>query len=118
MKKEILKILIAASLISSIASIAFAADYGLGDLNQIIDRAKIILQAAGFIVAVIYIILGGYKIITAGGSKDEIETGRRYILYAVIGLAVILIAQALAKVACYIGTGNWSCATTTTSTTP
>jgi len=107
MKKEILKILITASLISSIASIAFAQ--GLGELTPIIERIKTLLQALGFIVAVIFIILGGYTIITAGGSTEKVETGRRWILYAIAGLAVILIAEALARVACYIGTGSWTC---------
>jgi len=110
MKKEISKIFITAGLICSIASIVFATDYGLGsDLNAAIDRIKKILQTAGFVVAVIFVIMGGYKIITAGGDVVAVETGKRWILYALVGLVVILLAEALARVACFIGTGNWTC---------
>jgi len=110
MKKEILKILIAASLISSIASIAFAqATTTLGELGPIINRIKTFLQALGAVLAIVFVILGGYRILMAGGAKEEVETGRRYILYAITGLALILVAEVLAKVACYIGTGNWTC---------
>jgi hypothetical protein len=108
MKKEILKILITAGIISSIASIVLAQGE-LGELGPIIDRIKRILQLLAFILTVIFIMLGGYTIITAGGSSEKVETGRRWILYAIVGLVVILIAEALAKLACYIGTGSWSC---------
>jgi type IV secretory pathway VirB2 component (pilin) len=109
MKKEILKILITAGIISSIASTVLAQQEELGELEPIIDRIKRILQLLAFIVAVIFIILGGYTIITAGGSTEKVETGKRWILYAIVGLVVILIAEALARLACYIGTGSWSC---------
>jgi cytochrome bd-type quinol oxidase subunit 2 len=108
MKKEILKILITAGIISSIASTVLAQGE-LGELGPIIDRIKRILQLLAFIVAVIFIMLGGYTIITAGGSTEKVETGKRWILYAIVGLVVILIAEALARLACYIGTGSWSC---------
>jgi hypothetical protein len=108
MKKNILKFFITAGLICSIASIALA-QYGLGELDLVIKRIKIMLQAAGFVVAVIFVIMGGYKIITAGGDVVAVETGKRWILYALVGLVVILVAEALARVACYIGTGNWTC---------
>jgi NADH:ubiquinone oxidoreductase subunit 4 (subunit M) len=110
MKKNISKVLTIAGLICSIASIAFA-QYGLGELDLVIGRIKTILQAAGFIVTFIFIMLGGYTLITAGGSAEKVETGRKWILYALVGLAVILIAEAVARIACYIGTGNWTCPT-------
>jgi hypothetical protein len=111
MKKEVSKILITVSLISSIASVVLAqgGGGGLGELQPIIERIKNILQLLAFIVAVIFIMLGGYTIITAGGSTEKVETGKRWILYAIVGLVVILIAEALARLACYIGTGSWSC---------
>jgi cytochrome bd-type quinol oxidase subunit 2 len=111
MKKEISKILITAGLISAIASTVLAqAGGGLPqDIKDIIERIKRILQSLAFIVAGIFIMLGGYSIITAGGSAEKVETGRRWILYAIVGLVVILIAEALARVACFIGTGHWTC---------
>jgi hypothetical protein len=108
MDKKILKILIATNLICSIASIALAG-YGLGELDPVINRLKQMLQAVGFVITFIFIIFGGYKILTAGGSAEAIDTGRRWIMYAIGGLVVILVAEGIARLACYIGTGNWSC---------
>jgi hypothetical protein len=108
MNKKILKILIATNLICSIASIALAG-YGLGELDSVIDRLTRMLQVVGFVITFIFIIFGGYKIITAGGSADAVETGKRWIMYAIGGLVVILVAEGIAKLACYIGTGSWSC---------
>ena len=107
MNKKVLKTLIAASLISSIASIAFAQVPI--ELATIINRIKNLLQALGSMIAVVFVIIGGYQILTAGGSAEKVESGRKWILYAVVGLVVVLIAQVLAKVGCYIATGNWTC---------
>ena len=110
MKKEILKISITTGLIFLIASIAFAqAPGGLGELGPIIERIKTILQLLAFVATVIFIMLGGYQIITAAGSTEKVETGKRWIFYAIVGLVVILIAEALAKLACYIAIGSWTC---------
>jgi hypothetical protein len=111
MKKNIIKILSLAGLIFSIAPIVLAVtNYGLGDeLNPVIDRIRIILQAVGFVIAAFCIVYGGVQIIMAGGSTEKVEGGKRMILYAVGGLVIMLIGWSIAKIACYIGTGNWTC---------
>jgi ABC-type arginine transport system permease subunit len=111
MDKKILKILIATNLICSIASIALAqADYGLSpQLNKAVENLKTILRAVGFAITVVFIMFGGYKILTAGGSVEAVDTGRRWIMYAIGGLAVVLVAEGIAALGCYIGTGGWSC---------
>jgi len=50
-------------------------------------------------VAVIFIVLGAFTIITAGGSPEKVTAGRNYILYAVIGLLVGLAARAIPAIA-------------------
>jgi len=110
MKKAISKVFSVGVLLCSTASVVLAqTDYGLGDLNPVIDRIKTILQAIGFVAAVLCVIFGGFQIITAGGSVDKVETGRKWIMYAIVGLVVILIGEALARIACYIGKGSWTC---------
>jgi Na+-transporting NADH:ubiquinone oxidoreductase subunit NqrC len=118
MKEKIAKVFITAVLISSICSIAFATtNYGLSeDLNKAVDRIKAILQTLGFLAAAFCAIFGGFQIITAGGSVEKVETGRRWIMYALVGLAVVLLGWGIAGIACYIGTGSWTCPTATTTT--
>lgn len=42
----------------------------------------------------IFILLGGLNIATAGGSPDKVTKGRNYIVYALIGFIVALLAKA------------------------
>lgn len=50
------------------------------------------------IIAFIFIILGAFSIITAGGSPEKVQTGRNYILYAVIGVVLALLAWQLPNI--------------------
>jgi len=50
-------------------------------------------------VAVIVGIMGGYSIITSGGDPAKVESGRRMILYAIIGVIVALFARAIPPIA-------------------
>ena len=51
--------------------------------------------AALVAVAGILVILGAFNIVTAGGSSDKVASGRNYIIYAAVGLAVGLLARAI-----------------------
>src|SRR4030042_3837452 len=44
-------------------------------------------------VAGIWVLMGAFTLLTAGGNAEKVTTGRNYILYAAIGLAVALLAQ-------------------------
>jgi hypothetical protein len=50
------------------------------------------------IIAFIFIVMGALSIITAGGSPEKVQTGRNYILYAIIGLIIALLAWSLPKI--------------------
>lgn len=49
------------------------------------------------IVAVVIILMGGAKWMTAGGSEDKIEEARGLIISGIIGLAIIMSAWAIAR---------------------
>ncbi len=44
-------------------------------------------------IVAIMVMVGGYQILTAVGDEERLKTGRRTITYAVIGFAVILLAN-------------------------
>jgi len=50
------------------------------------------------IVVMLLIAWGGFTIATAAGAPEKVASGRNYILYALIGLAVALLAKALPSV--------------------
>lgn len=45
------------------------------------------------IVAVIMIIYGGFKYITSGGDSSNVSSAKNTIIYAIIGLVVVALAQ-------------------------
>lgn len=47
------------------------------------------------IVAVIMVIYGGVLYVTAAGNQESIDKGKKIIMYAVIGIVIILLAFAL-----------------------
>ena len=49
-------------------------------------------------VVAILIIWGAFTIVTAGGAPEKVSSGRNYIVYALIGLAVALLAKALPSI--------------------
>ncbi len=46
------------------------------------------------IVAVI-VLYGAFQIMTAGGSAEKVSSGRKTILYAVVGYAIVLLASSV-----------------------
>jgi len=49
------------------------------------------------IVAVVIILIGGFKWMTAGGNQDEVDKAKKLITNGIIGLAIILAAFAISK---------------------
>ena len=55
---------------------------------------KFIFKLALWIAPIMFII-GGFYYLTAAGSPEKIETGKKIILYTVIGLIIIISARGL-----------------------
>jgi hypothetical protein len=49
------------------------------------------------VVAIIMIIIGGLKYITSGGDSNNISSAKNTILYAIIGLVIVVLAQVIVK---------------------
>ena len=49
------------------------------------------------IVAVIMIIVGGLKYITSGGDSNKVTSAKNSIVYAIIGLIIVALAQIIVK---------------------
>ncbi len=66
-------------------------------LNDIIAAVINLLSIAVGIAAVIMIIVGGFKYITAAGDSSNITSAKNTIVYAIIGLVVVALAQAIVR---------------------
>ena len=78
--------------------INYAENTGLGNKDPREIAADIIKVILGFlgIIAVVIILLGGFKWMTAGGNEDKIEEAKKMITAGVIGLVIILAAFGIA----------------------
>lgn len=66
---------------------------GTDRINNIITTVVNIFSAIVGIVSVIMIIYGGFKYITSGGDSSKVTEAKNTIIYAVIGLVVVALAQ-------------------------
>lgn len=56
-----------------------------------------ITQLAAPVVAIM-VLVGGFQIMTARGNEEKVSEGRKTITYAVVGFAIILLADAVASI--------------------
>jgi len=64
--------------------------------NSIQSNVQFALNIFSWIVgiaAVIMLIMGGFRFVTSGGDSGKVSSARNTILYAVIGLVVVMAAQ-------------------------
>lgn len=65
-----------------------------GSNGLILKVSRIIAVAAG-IVAVIMIIVGGFKFIVSGGEAQAVASAKKTILFSVVGLIVIALSETI-----------------------
>jgi hypothetical protein len=65
-----------------------------GPNGVIIKVVNIVAFVAG-IAAVIFIIIGGIKYITSSGDPSNVSSAKRTIIYAIVGVVVVVLARTL-----------------------
>lgn len=68
-----------------------------GVINKIVN----IISIVGGIAAVIIIIVGGLEYVTSGGDPQRTNTAKNTILFAIIGVVVIALAQIIVNYVLY-----------------
>lgn len=66
--------------------------------SPIVKIIKTVIDIMAFIggaIAIIYVVYGGFKYITSAGNSEKAVNGRQTIIYALIGLILIVVAQQL-----------------------
>ena len=77
----------------------YAANTGLGNKDPRAIAASIIQIALGFlgIIAVVIILIGGFKWMTAAGNEEGVSSAQKILVAGVIGLVIILAAWGIAN---------------------
>ena len=60
----------------------------------------LVINVLSFVVgfaAVIMIIIGGFRFITAGGDSGKVASAKDSVLYSIVGLVVVVLAQTIVK---------------------
>lgn len=66
-------------------------------VNSLIKNVIDIFSVVVGVVAVIMIIVGGLKYITSGGESGNVTGAKNTILYAVVGLIIVALAQVIVR---------------------
>ncbi|PIT93375.1 MAG: hypothetical protein COU06_00180 [Candidatus Harrisonbacteria bacterium CG10_big_fil_rev_8_21_14_0_10_38_8] len=70
---------------------------GLPEAVELINTIITELQKYSFILAGIFILYGGFLIMTSGGSTDRVSKGKSAIQIAVVGIVIVLVAVLIVK---------------------
>lgn len=66
-------------------------------INGIIATAIRIFQVVVGLISVIFIIMGGLKYITSGGDATSVGSAKNTILYAMVGIVVVALAEIIVQ---------------------
>jgi len=65
------------------------------NVREALDRITDLLFVLLLVIAVIFIILAAYNFVTAGGDPSKVDTARKNVMYALIGVGVAILAKGL-----------------------
>jgi cytochrome bd-type quinol oxidase subunit 2 len=68
-----------------------------GNLSGILSTAINIFSLVVGVIAVIMIIVGGLRYITSGGDSGKVGAAKTTIIYALVGLVVVALAQLIVR---------------------
>jgi len=63
--------------------------------GQILEAIANFLLVVGVPIAVLFIIIGAFQLLTSGGNENRISSGKKSIYWAVIGLVILLLARGI-----------------------
>jgi hypothetical protein len=66
-------------------------------IEDLVKKVVNILSVVVGVVAVIMIIVGGFRYITSGGSTERVTAAKNTILYALVGLVIVALAQVIVR---------------------
>lgn len=91
------------------ASQVFAAEGG-EDVQKVqsffLDVVNTLSIFAGS-VATIFLLIGGYKMATSSGDTNRLDSAKKTMLYAVVGLVIVIAANVLANIVHNIAASNF-----------
>ena len=66
---------------------------GVTSIKDLIGRITGLLVIVAIPVATLMIIVGAFQILSAGGDPKKFETGKKTIIYSIVGIAILFLAD-------------------------
>jgi len=88
---------------SNSAGVPVGTDAGSSLDNTITNGINLLSIVVG-IIAVVMIVLAGFRYITSGGKQESISGAKSALTYAIIGLIIVALAQVIARFALHTAT--------------
>jgi hypothetical protein len=66
--------------------------------EKILSTAISLLFFASFVIALAFLILGGFNWLTSGGDKQKLANARQHVLFAIIGLVIVFVATLVIRI--------------------
>jgi hypothetical protein len=70
---------------------------GASDANSLVKTVINVLSLIVGAVAVVMLIVGGFRYVTSGGKQESVAGAKNTILYALIGLVIVAVAQIVVR---------------------
>lgn len=80
---------------AEIPDIQDTAEGGANQTRESVVRVINFVLTFLALIAVIFVIVGGFRILAAGGNEENVTKGRKTIIYAIIGLLIIFFARVI-----------------------
>ena len=71
---------------------------GASSFTQVVANVTTFLLEIAIPLTAIMALIGGFQMITAGGNPEKFSSGRKTLMYAAIGFAVVLLAGGVAQI--------------------
>ncbi len=85
---------------------AFSGSSPENKINQLIATIINLFSVLVGVIAVVMIIVGGFRYITSGGDSGNVSTAKNTILYAIVGLVIVALSQFIVKFVLAKATGG------------
>jgi hypothetical protein len=71
------------------------SSWTINNVRDVINQGTTMLLGIAGVVASIYIIIGAFQYLTAYGSEEKAESGKKTLTWAIIGLVVVILSSVI-----------------------
>lgn len=82
---------------SGLSQVGGSCSSGGSDIGRTISTILVWVSSIIGVVAVIMVMISGFKYITSGGDSQKIASAKSTLIYAIVGLIVVALAQVIVR---------------------